>query len=578
MQSKFHRVNEFCGSCHDVSNSAVGDLAHNNGAQTTADPVISSGIPGSLVETKAAFNNFPFMYGIVERTFSEFMSSAYSKQPMTDLNLPADLLSGAILAAYESALASGPAGPDYADGTTRFINCQTCHLRPVTGFGCNKKGAPVRTDLPLHDMTGGNYWMPDAIQYLDLQGKLLLGGGLTSTQVTALNDGKIRVLKQLSEAATLSIDGNTLKIVNHTGHKLISGYPEGRRMWLNIKWYDGDNALLREDGKYGAIGVTVNHPFDGAPYNVESIIDLHDPNTRIYEAHYAMTQEWANQLITLGYPSSLPLSYDRLTGGDDFNLGELAAQSPGIYHETFHFVLNNKVAKDNRIPPYGMQYEEARKRNALPVPADQFGSPGPGGTFDYFDQVSLNPPAGAEYAQIDLLYQPTSWEYIQFLWKANTGNNSFLADEGVNLLAARLGTGMAYPYVMASTTWGTAPTPPTPEIIVSTLETWSVGRKGVFETPSDTFKPGQTVGIRSVVTDETSQLLSGAQVFMEIRDQGGNTVTSLQGFSDTNGIADLTWKTSRREGPGTYTATVTNVIKSGYEFIGSSPNVSFTIQ
>jgi hypothetical protein len=38
MQSKFHRDVDFCGTCHDVSNPAVGDLAHNNGKQPTGDP------------------------------------------------------------------------------------------------------------------------------------------------------------------------------------------------------------------------------------------------------------------------------------------------------------------------------------------------------------------------------------------------------------------------------------------------------------------------------------------------------------------------------------------------------------
>ncbi len=56
-------------------------------------------------------------------------------------------------------------------------------------------------------------------------------------------------------------------------------------------------------------------------------------------------------------------------------LGQLAAQAPGSYGETFHFVLNNTVAKDNRIPPYGFEYDEARVRNALPVPTTQYGIP-----------------------------------------------------------------------------------------------------------------------------------------------------------------------------------------------------------
>jgi hypothetical protein len=64
------------------------------------------------------------------------------------------------------------------------------------------------------------------------------------------------------------------------------------------------------------------------------------------------------------------------------------------------------------------------------------------------------------HAEINLLYQPTSWEYIQFLYLANTGQDAFLADEGLNLLNAWLNTGMAEPFVMASAVWGTAPAPP----------------------------------------------------------------------------------------------------------------------
>ena len=117
------------------------------------------------MEDKAAFNNFPYQYGIVERTFSEFKSGALSSTLVSAYDtLPSDLKAGALKAGYESALVAGQGG-NYADGTPRYFNCQTCHVRPVEGLGCNKKGAQVRKDLPLHDMTGGNYWMPDAIRH-----------------------------------------------------------------------------------------------------------------------------------------------------------------------------------------------------------------------------------------------------------------------------------------------------------------------------------------------------------------------------------------------------------------------------
>jgi hypothetical protein len=426
----------------------VGDLAHNNGTQATSDPVVASGVPGSAVAGKAAFNNFPYQYGVVERTFSEYSAGALSKTLVSSYaNLPADLKAGAIKAAFDSA------GGNYKDGSPRYFSCQTCHMRAVTGYGANKAGIPLRLDLPLHDMTGGNYWMPDVIKYQNAQFTLRLGGGMTATQLAALDAGKLRAQQQLNLAASLSVSGNTLKVTNLTGHKLISGYPEGRRMWINIKWYDASNGLLREDGRYDVVA-SVN----GTP--VKSIVDLSGTNTKIYEAHYGMTQEWASQLLSLGYAPTLPLSFDRVTGAADYTLGQLAAQAPGSYQETFHFVLNNIVAEDNRIPPYGMTHEEARKRNALPMPATQYGSPTGTQAYNYWDEVPLNPPAGAAYAQIKLLYQPTSWEYVQFLYRANTGSNLFLANEGVNLLNAWLATGQAEPHVMASATWGNAPAAP----------------------------------------------------------------------------------------------------------------------
>jgi hypothetical protein len=168
-------------------------------------------------------------------------------------------------------------------------------MRPTVGQGCNKN-PPVRNDLPLHDLTGGNYWVPTAIQHLDGQGELLLGGGLDSDENNALNVGKVRAQQNLNAAATLSVSGNLATIVNLTGHKLITGYPEGRRMWLSVEWYDSGDALLADDGAYGAITADV----DGAPTAVETLLDPHDPYAPVFQAHGGITQEWASDLLDLG--------------------------------------------------------------------------------------------------------------------------------------------------------------------------------------------------------------------------------------------------------------------------------------
>jgi hypothetical protein len=477
LQSKFHRSADFCGTCHDVSNPVVGNLAHNRGAQPSADPVIADGQLGGPVNTKAAFNNPPYKYGVVERTFSEYKSGLVSQTRVSDYpNLPADLQGGALEAIYQAAMNAGTGG-DFEDGTPRYYTCQSCHVRPVTGKGANKRGIPTRTDMPLHDMTGGNYWMPAVIEYLDQRGKLRLGGAMSAALTGAMHDGALRAREQLNLAASLAVTGDTLKVINHTGHKLISGYPEGRRMWLHITWYDADGTELPgEIGAYGMINVA--NPAGGENIEVLSLIDLEDERGRLYEAHYGMTAGWAQQLLDHAYSADLPLGFDRRTGEVEHTLGDLAAK-PGDAEETFHFVLNNIVIKDNRIPPYGMSYDTARERNALPVPAGQYGGGNDGSTYNYWDEIDLGAlaPDGATAASIELLYQPTSWEYIQFLALANNGTitslggNAFLGEEGANLLDAWRHTGMAEPHIMATASWGAPPAgceAPTPKLTAAT--------------------------------------------------------------------------------------------------------------
>ncbi len=498
-ESNFHRDVDFCGTCHDVSNSAVGDLAPNAGTQPGAPDVINSwdfdpiGSPnlGGPVEEKAAFNNPPYAYGIVERTYSEYKSSPLSSTLVDDFGtLPADLQDprGSLYNAYMAATTDGTRSANYVDGDPRYFSCQTCHMRAITGRGCDKNNAPNRLDQPMHDQTGGNYWVYPLVQYQDQQGTLRLGGGLSALQIEAQNDGTMRAKSHLTQAGTLDVTGDLVRITNMTGHKLISGYPEGRRMWLNIKWFDANSVEMTADevGAWGELPTTAVNPVDGSTFIPKSIMNLADPRLKVYEVHPAMTKEWADVLLSINYPATMPLSFDRLSGDPDFTLGELAALPAGEYHETFHFVLNNHVAFDNRIPPYQMSYDEAQKRNALPVPANQYGGT-PGGAYQHWDEfdISAIAPAGAVSADLTLYYQGTSWEYVQFLNNAvsttPTGTGApnpvtpFLADEGKNFLDAWVnavdasGNTMVPPHVMATATWNSTCIPE-PEICDDTID------------------------------------------------------------------------------------------------------------
>ncbi len=453
--SSFHREGELCGTCHDVSNPAVGDLAHNNGAQTPLDPDSFSGVLGGSVADKAAFNNKPYAFGVVERTFSEWKASGLDDFEVNDFpTLPADLTvtGGSLDVAYHRAY-DAASDADHADGTVRYFTCQTCHMSASTGYGCDKGGTPLRRDLGRHDLTGGGYWMPDVILHQEDNGTLLFGSGLSQDRRDALAVGKTRAGDLLRSAASLAAtqDGAqvVVQVTNLTGHKLISGYPEGRRMWLNVEWRDGAGDLVREDGAYGQIGRTAED-LNLVVHQVESLVD--PDSTHVWHVVGGIDQEWAQQLVDLGYDPALPMSYDRINDNVEHTLGELAAAGAGTAFHTFRFVLNNVVMEDNRIPPYGFAYDDALERNILPVPSSQFGDPGAGGIYDHFDDVQLAAPSGATTATIRLYYQQTSWEYVHFLVTDNDGLSPFLGNEGVNLLDAWLNTGQSAPFEITSTT------------------------------------------------------------------------------------------------------------------------------
>jgi hypothetical protein len=347
--SRYHQSKYFCATCHDVSNPVVGRLQ------------------GDDPEKQAAAT-----YGHVERTFSEFMLSAYGN-------------GGAMTA---DAIGVGVAN-----------KCQDCHMRNVTGPAANKRGIAVRDDLALHDITGGNAWMSGILASVDQSGPTfdpynyaILSGakyGGASIDVggiqgfgQALVDGQARALQQLQMAATLAVvtdDPGTLaiRVTNNSGHKLISGYPEGRRMFLNVAFYDANGLLLGEVNQYDPL-VTATDAGGNESYVSGGVLGNRNEEL-IWEAH--MSSE--------------------ITGED----------------KTQHFVLATGREKDNRIPPRGFQIASAAERMVVPV-WNGVEDPGYFTSAEYeggYDEVTVAKPAGATSWAATLYYQTTSKEYVEFL-------------------------------------------------------------------------------------------------------------------------------------------------------------------
>jgi hypothetical protein len=351
--SPFHSDANLCGTCHDVSNPAF------------ASDGAGSYVPNTFGQAAPDFD--PYSMFPIERTFSEWSMSEY--------NSP-----------------TGVYAPQFGGNKDTVSTCQDCHLRDVTGKGADRNNIPIRDNLPLHDMTGGNTFVPNLIDFA-YPGE---------ANLVALDSGIVRARHMLQNAASMTIDVTaqytawllTVRVTNETGHKLPSGYPEGRRIWLNVKAYDQSSTLVYESGAYD---------------NSTGILD-HDPDLKIYDIEPGISP-------TLAPVVNLPAG------------------------PSFHFVLNDTIYKDNRIPPRGFTNADFQAIGSPPVGYSY-------ADYQYWDDTEYLVPSNSTQVEVTLYYQSTSKEFVEFLRDANTTNGR--GDSLYNLWAAN---GKSVPEVMASETF-----------------------------------------------------------------------------------------------------------------------------
>jgi len=289
---------------------------------------------------------------------------------------------------------------DFASGTNRQT-CQSCHYPRVKGGGQASRYTSLHRDYFVrHGPTGGSTWVQDAI-YMIWKGKDVDREALTAAQARA------REFLQTAAALGLSFGAGKARvtITNLTGHKLPTGYPEGRRMWVNLRFLGRGKELLGEVGRYGE----KEDKLDLHEVNVGSlrpttmkVRTLLDPDhTKVYECKPGLSQQQAAKY----------------------------GKSPG---PSFHFILNDVITKDNRIPPRGYRKSAFQQHLAAAVrePTQQQHE-GAWTPFaeklratdyadgQYWDELEFALPAGTRSVEVRLMYQSVSWEYLKFLVEEN---------------------------------------------------------------------------------------------------------------------------------------------------------------
>ena len=362
LQSSFFWSSDFCGTCHDVSNPLYDRVGPKDYEL------------GPLDQKAASLHSNDILP--LERTYSEWKASEY-------------------------AIGDGVFAPIFAgnkpDG---FVStCQDCHMADVAG-----KGAiigPDRQDLGFHDMMGGSTWMPVTLAAL-YPGEV---------DAVALADASDRAKSMLERAALLTLDVAdmdslklaTVTVTNQTGHKLPTGFPEGRRMWIHLIARDALGQVVYESGAYNVAGNLIL-----------------DDDIRVYEGKMGISHSFA----------------------------PVVGMEPG---PTFHFALNDTIYKDNRIPPLGFTNTAFDAFGGQPVDSDPSQPVPRYPDGQNWDVASYELPTSASEVIATLYYQSVTKEHVEFLELANHTNNAgaFFADVWTD-------NGRAAPVAMVADTVGGA--------------------------------------------------------------------------------------------------------------------------
>lgn len=335
MKSPFHASGDLCGVCHDISNP---------------------------LQTENVRKDPPHRYGHIQRTYSEWLLSDFSKRG-------------------------------------RKGSCQSCHYPKVEEGGqASKYGNLHRDYFVMHGPIGGSTWVQDAA-WLAWEGKEM------GMDREALDMSKQRAEKLLQEAASLDIKIKKpgyaiLRVTNKTGHKLPSGYEEGRRMWINAVFLDSSGQVLKEIGKYAAKEDTI------FGQSVKAPTLLNPDQTRVYEILFGISEAQSKKY----------------------------GKKPG---KSFHSVLNDTIIKDNRIPPEGFSNSKFAEHLSQPVGVTYL-------DWQYWDDIHFELPIGCRKVVFRLMYESMSWEYLKFLAEENKTD-----DWGKRLYEVWTKTGRCEPKVMA---------------------------------------------------------------------------------------------------------------------------------
>ncbi|NTW97064.1 MAG: hypothetical protein HGB28_00735, partial [Oscillochloris sp.] len=301
----FIRSSEFCGSCHDLT-----------------VPVLNHGMPEQRTYTEWKYSDFG----------PAGMNGAASTNQQTCQSCHAGALK-----------------QEYSDDAAVSLNADPT----LVGWFPYAKDRNVQGGTTVHKMAGANRDLPMMMKILYPEVDLEVIGAPTNndprifpgmmssrdlawdrtirnTEISMTDGVDIEIISGPTFNATTNKWEVQVKVTNTSGHRIPSGYPDGRRFWISLNVTDASGASVYQSGFYD-------------PTNAELRTDETLPFTRALTS----TIDSANNAIMV---------YEKVTGSCDYSdvANPFCQSSPSL--------LNGTILFDNRIPPAGFdadKYAEA---------------------------------------------------------------------------------------------------------------------------------------------------------------------------------------------------------------------------
>jgi hypothetical protein len=402
--NEFIRTSDFCGSCHDLT-----------------VPVLNHGMPE-------------------QRTFSEWKYSSFSKA------------TNAI---------SDPLGKRTGFGEER---CQDCHMPQlkheytdldsgsynadpflVGGFPYGKNRT-AQGGTSLHKLTGANRDLPQIMKVLYPEVDMEVLGAPTgkdprvfpgmlsdrspmwdrakqNTEIT-LRDGLDVKITQAPVEVSAGVFEMKVKVLNKSGHRIPSGYPDGRRFWLSVQAKDNTGTPVYVSGVYDAASATLKTTAtDNFKRSLGTTIDATVLGGNAVQVYERVT----------GLCTSTDSTKNSTILGAAFVYPEpsVAVGAPLASCAPSTSLLNNFILFDNRIPPKGFEAALGREAGikfwnydpATFVPVEDTGRYTAAQQAEGSDEVTyrFSAPAGATLtASAEVYWQTLTREFVEHLRTQDT--------------------------------------------------------------------------------------------------------------------------------------------------------------